>query len=193
MGKETPRSVLLAHRGDGLLGRGQVASQWTTANSALLGAARGGRMGWKVSSESSPWQRKGGNCPEAVCLLLCRRGKCLIDFSFIAPSLSVATGSKSPPTEGHSPFSSAPGLLALSMPVPGGVTAAPSALAPLCRANHPMLLELPLATYLDINTTWTGNTNSFSADRDLPQAILEDMGKVPETGQQLHHSVSMEK
>lgn len=42
MGKETPRSVLLAHRSDGLLGRGQVASQWTTANSALLGAARGG-------------------------------------------------------------------------------------------------------------------------------------------------------
>lgn len=160
------------------------------ADSALLGAARGGRMGWKVSSESSPWQRKGGNCPEAVCPLLRRRDKCLIDFSFIAPSLS---GSKSPPTQGHSPFSSAPGLLALSMPVPGGVTAAPSALAPLCRANHPMLLELPLATYLGINTTWNGNMHSFSADGDLPQAILEDMGKVPETGQQLHHSVSMEK
>ena len=42
-------------------------------------------------------------------------------------------------------------------------------------------------------TTRDGNMNSISADRDLPLAMLEDMGKVPGMGQQLHHSILMEE
>lgn len=55
-----------------------------------------------------------------------------------------------------------------------------------CRVNP------PCPPPLGICTTRGTNMSSISADIDPSPAALESVGKVPETGQQLHQSISAE-
>lgn len=178
-------------RSDGSVGEraGGLAGDCGKLSSALGGrdGSREKRVG-KSHPRAAPGRREVGQAQERpVCSSAGGTGVQLISLS-LPPLFPLPREANPLQQDDPAPSSSAPGLPALPVLASGGVTAAPPALPRLGRVNRPMLGGSP-----GTHTTRGGSMNSIPADRHLPLALLEDMGKVPETAQHLHHSILMEE